>query len=313
MKRVVITGATGTIGLALIEECLKKNIAVLALVNPSSERIKKIPVADNVTVVECAMENYNSFEYPERYDAFFHLAWAGTDGYEARNQVYIHAKNIEYTLDAVELANRLGCTSFVGAGSQAEYGRHDVELNEDTATMPETAYGMAKLCSGEMSRLLCRRYGIKHVWTRILSTYGPNSNYKTVVNYTLNELLMGNSPKLSEGVQIWDFIYVNDAANALLSVADKGRDGEVYLIGSGKNNMLRDYLSIARDIVKETINHDVPCLNFGAVPYNENTVMHLTCSITKITRDTGFVPSVSFEEGIQRTIEWMINDKGIHK
>ena len=121
------------------------------------------------------MEEYETYQPPEGempYDVFYHFAWGGTTG-DGRNDCEIQEKNIRYALDAAALAKRFGCSAFVGAGSQAEYGRVEGNLNSQTPAFPENGYGMAKLCAGQMTRLYCRQAGMRHVWTRILSIYGP--------------------------------------------------------------------------------------------------------------------------------------------
>ena len=98
----------------------------------------------------------------------------GTTG-AARNDMPLQTRNIASALQAAELAAKLGCNTFVGAGSQAEYGRTEQLLSPETPVFPENGYGMAKLCAGQMSRIRCQELGIKHVWVRILSVYGPVS------------------------------------------------------------------------------------------------------------------------------------------
>ena len=101
----------------------------------------------------------------DQYDAFFHLGWDGTFG-DSRNDMALQTQNIRYTLDAVELAKQLGCQVFVGAGSQAEYGRV-------TALCPLIRRRFRKTDTAspssvpQMSRIACRQQGIRHVWARI--------------------------------------------------------------------------------------------------------------------------------------------------
>ena len=222
MKRIVVTGATSSLGTALIDECIKQNIEVLAICNPNSKNMERITTHELVTIMECELSALadlkpeNEIGHSVKYDAFIHLAWASTQGDAARNLLQPQAKNIQYALDAVDLAERLGCNIFVGAGSQAEYGRTNEILTEETPCHPETAYGIAKLCAGQMTRLACKQKGIIHIWPRILSAYGPNCQPQTIINYTLTELLQGRRPSLSGGDQIWDFIYTGDVARALL-------------------------------------------------------------------------------------------------
>lgn len=310
LKGIVITGATSSIGCALIEECINQGIRVLAIANKKSPNIKWIPQHDLVSIVECSLEEFCDLDYKgdSEYDAFVHLAWASTAGAAARNMLQPQAMNIKYSLDAVELAARMGCRVFLGAGSQAEYGRTDKILTESTETNPETGYGMAKLCAGQITRLACQQKSMQHIWIRILSAYGPKCQPQSVVNYTITELLNGRIPSLSKGEQIWDFIYTGDVARAILLLLEKGNDGETYVIGSGKAHKLSEYLLRIKDIINPSIK-----LGFGDVEYAPNAVMHLACNISKLTNDTGFIPSVEFDEGIKRTAEWIKNELGYIK
>ena len=185
------------------------------------------------------------------------------------------------------------------------YGGTDEVLTEETITRPETAYGMAKLCAGQMTRLACKQKGIRHIWPRILSAYGPKCQPQSVLNYTLTELLNGRRPSLSGGEQIWDFIYTGDVARALLLLTEKGRDGEVYVIGSGCSKPLKEYLLVVKNIVADVMGNDSLQLGFGERPYGESAVMNLQCDISKLKRDTGFYCNTSFADGIVETIKWI--------
>ena len=299
--KAVITGATGAVGMALISEFERIGAQVLVLCRPDSKRNERIKTSALVRTAECDLsdiKNYKTLE-EDRYDVFFHFGWMGTTG-EARNDMFLQNKNIEYTLDAVELAHRFGCSVFVGAGSQAEYGRVEGKLSDTTPTDPETGYGMAKLCAGRMSRVMCASLGIKHIWARILSVYGPYDGDGSMVISTLKKMLRGEEPELTAGEQMWDYLYSKDAARALLALAERGRDGGVYCLGSGKAEKLRDYIRKMRDAVAP----DCP-LGLGKRPYDKNQVMYLCADITKLKEDTGFEPKINFEDGIARTASWV--------
>lgn len=300
LKKIVLTGATSTIGTALIRQCIENSIEVIAFVNPGSSNEKRIPNNSLIKKIYCSLDEMKTFEETSDLSAqaFFHLAWGFTNR-QVRDNPDSQADNIKYSLDSVELARKLGCSVYIGAGSQAEYGRYSEIISEETITKPETAYGMAKLCSGQMTRLKCDDYGIKHIWPRIFSTYGPNTQDSTIINYTINSLLHQKKPSLSKCEQIWDFLYVDDAAKALLLLAEKGKNGEIYNIASGKTRTLKEYI----EIVKRKIDSSAT-IGYGELSYNSNTVMHLAADITKVRRDIGFEPSIDFEEGIEKTIAW---------
>ena len=312
MHKIVLTGATSSIGIAIINKCIRDETEVLAIANPGSVNIKRIPESPYVTVAEASLEQLSSpifDEYGGRFKdgAFIHLAWAATNGDAARNLVTPQALNIKYALDALDLAEKLGCSVFLGAGSQAEYGRREGILTEELIERPETAYGMAKLSACHMTRLAAAQKGIKHIWPRILSAYGPNCPDRTVINYSLIELINERIPELTKCEQIWDFIYIDDVAKALLLLCSKGRDGEVYLVGSGEDAVLRDYLTVSRDLLSERLGKELKPLGFGVKPYGPNTVMHLACSIDKLKADTGYEPDYTFADGMKETVEWMLN------
>lgn len=302
IKRAVLTGSTGMIGMALVEYLLGQEILVTVLIRPNSPKRNQFPKSDKLTILEVDLSNLPSIgafsHTDEPIDAFFHLGWEGTFG-ESRDNMYLQNLNIKYTLDAVHLAHRLGCQVFVGTGSQAEYGRVEGKLQDTTPTFPENGYGIAKLCAGQMSRIECRKLGIRHEWVRILSVYGPKDGYDTMIMSGIKKMIKGEKPSFSKGEQLWDYLYVRDAARALYLIALKGRDGAVYPLGSGQARPLKDYILLLASAIDPKAE-----VGIGEVPYREKQVMYLCADISELTKDTGFLPEISFEEGIKETINW---------
>ena len=295
MKRICITGAGGMIGTALTEYALSQNAAVLALVRPGGKPMRLSH--PDLTVAECDLSALSAFTSDLACDGFVHLGWASTYG-DARNDVPTQLRNIEYTLDAVRLAKRLGCRAFVTAGSQAEYGLCDEPLRPDTPTFPRTGYGVAKLAAGQLSRLLCAQLGIRHCHARILSVYGGADRPETIVSTCVDAMLRGEAPALTDCTQVWDFLHVKDAARALYLLLQKGRGGAVYPVGSGQAKPLREYVL---GIQRLTGCERTP--RFGDRQLAADAVRYLCADVSALTADTGFVPEITFEQGILQTIE----------
>lgn len=307
MKRIVLTGPTGVIGMALIYLCIQKNIEVFAICRENSSRISRIPKHPLVHVLECSLDRlgvYDISKMPE-CDTFYHLAWEATIGTD-RNNTCLQLQNISHTLDAVELAARLGCDTFVGAGSQAEYGKYEGNLSGNTPAFPETGYGIAKLCAGQMSRIECEKRGIKHIWCRILSVYGPYGNEKTMIISVIRQLLKKEKPLLTKGEQVWDYLYSSDAARALYLIGCYGINNKIYCIGSGNARPLKEYIYIIKEETQSATS-----LGIGEVPYSDGQVMYLCADIGDLQRDTGFLPEIGFREGIRRTIEWVRENENV--
>lgn len=276
---VVITGATGVIGRSLIDNLLKKGIYVSAIIRENSTA--QLPQNNNLEIIRCDLQNICKLNLNKKYDVFYHLAWDGTTG-ETRDDLYLQNLNIKYTLDAVELAKRLECHTFIGAGSQAEYGRVDGVISTTTPTFPENGYGIAKLSAGYMSRILSNKYGIRHIWTRIFSVYGPYNNENTLIIKSIKEMIEnGESPKYTKGEQKWDYIYSKDVAEALYLIAKKGKENSIYCIAQGKTRPLYEYINIIRDKIDKKIN-----LKLGAIDYSKNQVMNLQADISNLQADT---------------------------
>ena len=297
MKRVIITGATGAIGTALIQEFINNNVEALVFCRRDSKRISNIPINELVKIKYCSLDELSSVKNNSKkdYDCFYHLGWAGTTG-EARNDLKLQLMNVSYTLDAVECAKKFGCKKFVGIGSQAEYGRKNEPLKSSTSCFPENGYGIAKLTAGLMSKQMCEDFNLEYNWVRVLSVFGPKDN--SLITYLINELNNDKSPKLTKCEQIWDFLYSEDAARALYMIGEKGLNGKTYVLGSGDIRPLKDYVYELRDIVNPNCK-----INLGAIPYNDKQVMYLGADIKELKKDLNWMPNIKFSSGIKKILE----------
>lgn len=300
MKRIVLTGATSMLGVALIEECINNEIEVLAITRRNSDNITRIPESKLIKVVECNLNKIKELNgIKGSYDLFYHFAWDYTSK-EKRDNARCQNYNIEYTLDAVELAKKLNCHTFIGAGSQAEYGRISDVISPSSPINPESAYGAAKYAAGKLSRLMCRDLQMKHIWTRIFSVYGRYDNEGTMIRYAIEELLKGRKPSFTKSEQKWDYLYSKDAGRAFYLIGQVGIDKSIYCLGSGKVKTLSEYIKI----INQMVNPDI-AVGIGDKDYVNNQVMHLCADISSLTKDTGFQPKYQFEEGIAETIQWL--------
>lgn len=298
MKKAIITGATGAVGIALIKELVSHDVEVLVFCREGSKRNAQIPEHKLVKKKYCSLSELATVQNDtgKDYDCFYHFAWEGTTG-TARNDMYLQNQNVKYALDAVAAAKRFGCHTFIGAGSQAEYGRVEGILKPDTPTFPEMGYGIGKLCAGQMTREYAHQLGIKHIWTRILSIYGPNDGAQSMVISTINKLKNGEVPQFTKGEQMWDYLYSGDAAEAFRLLGERGIDGKIYVLGSGTARPLAEYIKDIRNIVKPNAEVDL-----GAIPYSERQVMHLQADVDELHNDTGWTAHTTFTEGIENIL-----------
>ena len=299
MERVIIDGATGAIGSALIQELLKHGVEILVFCHRGSKRNVRIPDHPLVSKKYCSLDELKDIQNDtgRTYDVYYHFAWSGLIGAD-RNDLYLQNDDVKYCLDAVGAAARFGCKKFIGAGSQAEYGRVEELLKSDTPTFPENGYGIAKLCAGQMSRIKAHQLGMEHVWPRILSVYGPYDGENAMMTIAIKKLLAGEKPSFTKGEQKWDYLYSGDAGRAFYLLGEKGKDGKIYTLGSGQARPLAEYIGILRDTIDPRAE-----IGLGDIPYGAQQVMYLCADISEIEADTGWKPEVEFEDGIRLTVD----------
>lgn len=301
LKKAIVTGPTGSVGISLINELIQNGVYVTAICRRQSTGLEDLPKSDLVSVIECNIDEYSGLTgiIENDYDAFFHLAWDGTYG-TSRMDFTRQTRNVIYALDAVDLANVAGCKVFVGAGSQSEFGNVNGILHPYMQCSPTTGYGVGKLTAGQMTRLKCQEYGIRHEWVRIVSMFGPHDRDFTLIVGSIYKMLRGERVQFTKGEQIWDYIYNKDAARALRLVAEKGKNAAIYCCGTGQTRRLKEFILSVRDAVDPSLK-----IGIGELPYYPNQVMHLEADISNLVEDTGFIPEYSFEEGISETVEWV--------
>lgn len=296
MKKVVITGATGMLGVSLIRRLIASDIEVVCIIKPESLRREAIPKHALVNVIECDSNDLSSVKLNGKYDVFYHFAWKATS-HMTRNDPFFQLENVQGTLEAIKLAHQLGCECFIGAGSQAEYGRVSGLIGPDTPANPDLAYGICKYTAGRLGSLLAKELGIRYIWTRVFSVFGPHDGADTMISSCIRKLKNNEEMELTPCEQLWDYLYEDDCAEAFFLLAQKGLDQSIYCIASGSPDILKNYvLEIGRILHKEDL------LKFGAQPYQQNQVMSLNVDISSLINDTGFRPQISFVEGIKRII-----------
>jgi len=305
MEKVIITGATSMVGIALLNQLISSNVKVFAIIRKNSNHKKRLPDSELVTIAECDLSELNQFipNCDGDFDVFYHLGWSNTQR-KYLNDPYKQNENISFTLDAIELAHRMGCKAFIGIGSQAEYGKMFSKANPYQNVRPETAYGIAKYSAGRLGLLLCQQYEMNFIWGRIFSLYGPYDREDSMLMYAIKKLVNNEKPSFTSCEQFWDYLYIQDAGLALYMIGLYGKNQAVYNIASGNSLPLREYI---QDLSR-TIGNSCP-LGFGEIDNPVAQNLSLFADISNLTQDTGFRPQTQFTDGIKKTIDWYIANK----
>lgn len=299
--RIIVTGATGFIGSALCKEMLENGHEVIAVVRPGSDKREKlnfnIDYQSRLQILELALSDMAQLsQMITEADVFYHLAWNGSSG-SAREDFDIQFTNIGYTAEAMRAAVKCGCSKFIGAGSQAEYGVvHGVAKEDETVPQPFMMYGAAKLAAYQMGQVLAKQLGISFVWPRIYSVYGVGENPGTLVNYVIDSLKNEVTPELSTCENMWNFMYITDCVRALRMLGERRDTEGIYHVASDDTRLLKEFVEEIRDIVVPGAE-----LGFGIKKSVPEKTFWLEPDCEKM-RDLGLKCEVNFNEGVRRKI-----------
>jgi UDP-glucose 4-epimerase len=296
----LVTGASGFLGSYVVRELLARKHEVVLLLRPGSRTDRINDCLHRVCILRGSMDNTSELEKylsAKPIEGVVHLAWLGVAA-EDRNRVEQITYNVLHTVALWKVLSASGCRCFLGLGSQAEYGLCSGRINENTRTAPVTAYGSAKLALGVLLQRLCTIEEMRFVWLRLFAAFGPGDDERNMVPTLIRTLLARNRPRLTAGEQIWDFLYVEDAAKAICMALECKAEG-FFNLASGIPCLLRQFICDVRDYIDPTLP-----LGFGEIPYREGQVMRLLPDITHLSAVTGWSPQISLAHGISRTVEW---------
>lgn len=301
MKKAIVTGANGFVGTAVCKELWERGVEVIAVVRHPDEDINSIAVNSGIRIVYSDLSSFGKLAdlIPDRdIDVLYHFAWVGSAG-KLRGDIDVQMKNVQYTCDTVNACAAMGCKRFVFASSIMEY---EIEATMATDVTPgiNTLYCSAKVAADYMARTIAGVLNVDYIRAVISNIYGPGELSPRLVNTSLRKMLNGEHCAFSTGDQMYDFIYITDAAKTFVAIGEKGKNNRTYYIGSQEPKPLKEFLLTMRNCVDPEIQ-----IGLGEIPFKGVSLTYKEFDINAVKNDTGFVPEVTFKDGINNTIAWL--------
>jgi nucleoside-diphosphate-sugar epimerase len=303
MKNVIVAGANGFIGRNLVRALLEKGYRVTALDTRFGDELRSM--ADCLCTSDQTMEQLAEALAGKSYQCFFGLAWAGTSG-PLRADYNTQLENVRLTCDYIKLASAIGCPRFVYASSINEMETYEYLQSDGCEPAGGYIYGTGKLAAHLMGITVARLNQVEFLPVLITNIYGAGEKSARLIYTSIKKLLQGERCSFTEGHQTYDFIYITDAINAVVAVAEKGTAFHRYYIGSGDPKPLRDYLTAMRDIVAPDAE-----LGFGDIPFKGVSIDYSQFELHKVEADTGYVNKIDFGEGIALTAAYIREEEGL--
>lgn len=299
---VIVTGATSFIGKAAVEELLKQGEKVYAAVRPGSAGLLDLEaLADRfpVRILECNLEDIESLKEQNITDAsaWLHLGWEGAGSANRQNPA-LQARNIGYALSAVKTAGALGCSRFLFSGSQAEYGICDSPMKEDQPCHPVSEYAKSKVQVCRQAAELASRLHMDYIHTRIFSVYGPGDHPWSLISTCIDTFLKGEHMEMGPCTQLWNFLYVTEAAGLLVKLLLGKAPAGVYNVAGEDTRPLRNYIEELHRLCGSRGSY-----HFGDRPPNAEGMVSLIPELTKLKAAVDFTQQIPFSEGIRRMVQ----------
>ena len=299
MEYVIVTGANGFIGKTLVNALLEKGYHVVALDIRFDDVLAN---DDRVTCVNVMNKEVTALakEIPhQEYRCFFHLAWAGTSG-PARADYTVQLNNVKLACDYIKLCSEIGCKRVVYASSINEMETYEYLQSDDIEPAGGYIYGTGKLAAHLMGETVAKLNGIEFIPVIITNIYGVGEKSARMIYTSINKLVHKEHCSFTAGYQTYDFIYITDAINSIIAVAEKGKAFNRYYIGSGEPKPLREFLLEMRDIVDPEAE-----IGLGDIPFKGVDISYDQFDLKKVERDTGYVNQIPFTQGIKMTADYI--------
>lgn len=290
-----MTGASGFIGKVILRELIKKNYLVMVLArNPELINL----CSDHMQVVECKLDNIKSEAVSAikefAPESVIHCAWMGTENTDRNDTSFVY-NNLKSSLDLLDITTKAGCRRWIAFGSQAEYSTGiDEDIAETAPTYPDTPYGIAKLATCHMLQALCKAQDISFVWLRIFASYGPAYKASYVMPYLLDCFSKQQMPILKTPHATWDYIHVDDVADATLAVLKKKSISGIFNLATGIGHSIG---GIALNLAKINGFKDIAGLQKHIDSVNDMPNRRVA-NIDKIKRELSWTPQINLQEGL---------------
>lgn len=310
MKRVLITGASGFIGANLARRLLADGHELHLLMRPGFQPWRVEGIRADVYIHQVDLLNQDSLDRTVaeiRPEWIFHLAAHGAYSWQDDLPQILNT-NLHATIHLVQACLKTGFDAFIHAGSSSEYGLKDHAPLESEGLEPNSHYAVAKAAATQFCQFVARRDNAPITTLRLYSAYGPYEDPRRLVPTLVMRGLEEKFPPLVAPDTARDYVYVGDMVDAFVLAATHAREipGMIYNIGSGVQTPLSEVVDTVRRVLEIA---DTPV--WGSMPQRRWDTSVWVSDPTLAASQLKWRATVSFEEGIRRTLRWFLHEPWI--
>ncbi len=308
-KRLLVTGAGGFIGSHLAERLVELGAAVRALVHynalgtcgwldESPARGSMQVIAGDVTDRDCVRQAMKGMEI------VFHLAALIGIPYSYHVPASYVRTNVEGTLNVLQAARELETGRLIHTSTSEVYGTaRRVPIDESHPLQGQSPYSATKIAADKLAEAYHLSFGLPVVTVRPFNTFGPRQSARAVIPTIVTQYLAGEVVRLGNLIPTRDFNYVTDTVEGFVRAASApAAVGQTINIGSGREISIEDLVALIGRLLGKAV-HTVQ--EGDRVRPERSEVDRLLADNSRAGRVLGWQPTVSLEEGLERTIAWV--------
>mgnify|MGYP002624156123 CR=1 FL=1 len=305
--KILVTGGAGFIGSHVVDRLIQEGNEVVVVDNLSTGKRKHVNKKAVFYKMDIQSKRIDKVLRNERPRVLIHLAAQMNVRHSTENPQFDAQVNILGTINLLEHAVRHGVrkVTFASSGG-AIYGEQEVfPAPENHRTEPVSPYGISKLAGEKYLAYFANATGLRFVALRLANVYGPRQDSDGeagVVAIFTKKMLQNEQPIINgTGKQTRDFIYVDDVVEAILVTLGEDVQG-IFNVGTGQETPINDGYRILKGLTNSQ------CKDlFGAAKKGEQ--YRSVLDVRKIRETFGWDPQTSFQEGLQKTVEYF---KGVN-
>lgn len=289
---MLVTGASGFIGGHLCDALLALGADVYALSRSGLSDKDRAAGVHPINLDLTELETLRTALSRVRPHLVYHLAGMVTARQDLNLVLPMLQNNLIGTVHILLALSELGCERVVVVGSS----------EEPDDGVPSSPYAAAKAAASLYENMFNSIYGLPVVIARLFMTYGPRQRTTKLLPYTIVSLLQEQSPYISSGERVCDFLYVLDVVRGLLMAGFQPEvEGKTVELGTGKGMRVRDIVTLLVRLIGNSTRPE-----FGAVP-DQIEEQHQPANPTLARELLGWEPSWSLQQGLTETITWYRN------
>lgn len=296
MTRLLVTGATGFLGVPVVRTAVERGVEVHVVVRKHCEELPAVVRQHTADLFDATAVQAIAREI--RPTHLLHLAWITTPGVywtSPENHTWLAA-----SLELLRAFTEAGGRRAVFTGTCAEYDWNGDGVCHETRSplSPATVYGTCKAGLCQRATELSERCGVSFAWPRLFFLYGPREHPARLVPTVARGVLAGERVDCTSGEHRRDFLHVSDAADALVSLTLSELAGAVN-VGSGVAVALNEVISLTAAAAG-----DANLVRFGAKPTPPNEPPLLVADTARLRDEVVWRPRIALADGLRQTVGW---------